>query len=97
MDDWPSKYTCTLQVLEAHLVHRMAQLPELVDPGSGLHIGVVARPDGTHAGGLVPSVALSAVLKVRVWPARAVDTYVACCGYVGASVGLGHDSHHGNA
>ena len=62
-DDSPSK-PCTLQVMKAHLVHRMAKLSELVDPGSGLHIGVVARPDGTHASGLVPSVALSAVLKV---------------------------------
>ena len=48
----------------ADLVYTMAQLPELVDPSSGLHVRVIAGPDGAHAGGLIPCVALSAVLKV---------------------------------
>lgn len=81
----------------SHLVDRVAQAPKLIHACSGLNIGVVARPDGSHAGRLVACVALRAVLKVTVRAARAVDADVACCGNVGTPVRLGHDSHHCNA
>ena len=48
----------------ADLVHAMSQLSELVNPSSSLHIWVVPRSNGTHAGRLIASVALGAVLKV---------------------------------
>lgn len=79
------------------LIYTMTQLSELVHSSSSLHVGVIASPDGAHAGGLIPCVALSAVLKVRVRPSRAVDADVAGGGDVGAPVRLGHDSHHCNA
>lgn len=80
-----------------HLVNRMAQAPELIHACSGLNVGVITRPDGSHAGRLVACVALRAVLKVTVWAAGAVDADVACCCNVGAPVRLGHDRHHCNA
>ena len=83
-------------MLITHLVHRMSQLTKLVHTRPGLHKGVVSRPDGAHAGRLIPCVALSAILKVRVRPARAVHADVASGGYMGAAVWLGHDGHHCN-
>ena len=82
---------------KADLVNAVAKLPQLVHSRPGLDIGMVAGPDGPHAGGLVPCVALGGVLKVRVWAARAVDADVAGGGDVGTPVGLGHDCHHRNA
>lgn len=79
------------------LVNAVSQLSQLVDTSSRLHIRVVARTNGSHAGGLIPSVALCAVLKVRVWPAGAIDADVAGGGNVWASVWLGHDCHNCNA
>ena len=65
-----------------HLVDCVAQPPELIHAGPCLDVGVVPRPDGPHAGRLVPCVALRAVLKVRVWAPRAVHADVACGGNV---------------
>ena len=79
------------------LVDAVPQLSQLVNSSTSLHIWVVARSDGAHAGGLITSVALRAVLKVGVWSARAVDTDVACCGYVRTPVRLGHDCYDCNA
>ena len=59
-----------------YLVHGVAQASQLVHAGPGLDVGVVARPDGPHAGGLIPRVALRAVLKVRVGPPGAVHADV---------------------
>ena len=70
------------------LVHTVSQLPQLVYSGTSLDIGIVACTDGTHASGLVPCIALCAVLKVRIRPTRTVYTYVACCRYVWTSVWL---------
>lgn len=43
---------------EARLVNTVAQPSQLVNTGACLHIGVVPRPDGTHAGRLIPCVGL---------------------------------------
>ena len=80
----------------ADLVNRMTKLAQLVDPRPGLDVGMVAGTNGPHAGGLIPCVALSGVLKVRVWPAWAVHADVARGGDMRTAVGLGHDSYHGN-
>jgi hypothetical protein len=80
-----------------NLVDRVAQTAKLIDACPGLDVGIIARPDGTHAGRLIPCVALRAVFKVAVWAAGAVDADVARCGDVGTPVRLGHDSHHCNA
>lgn len=62
----------------ADLVDTVAQLPQLVNACSCLHVWVIARSDGSHAGWLVSCVALCAVLKVRVRAPRTVHAYVAC-------------------
>ena len=80
-----------------HLVDRVAQAPKLIHACSGLDVGVVTRPDGSHAGRLIACVALRAVLEVTVRAARAVDADIACCGNMGAPVWLGHDRHHCNS
>mmetsp|Transcript_50033 Transcript_50033/g.160117 ORF Transcript_50033/g.160117 Transcript_50033/m.160117 type:complete len:209 (-) Transcript_50033:55-681(-) len=79
---------------ELHLVHRVPQLAQLVNPLPRLHVGAVPRPDRAHARRLVPCVGLRAVLEIRVRPARAVDADVACGCNVRAAVGLGHYRHH---
>ena len=56
----------------------MAKPAELIYTSSGLDVRVVASSDGSHAGGLVASVALGAVLKVRIWPTRTVHTNIPC-------------------
>lgn len=53
-------------------------------------------PNGTHAGGLVSSVGLRAVLEVGVGTAGAVDTDVPGGGDVGATVRLRHDGDDGD-
>jgi hypothetical protein len=59
-----------------------------------LHVRVVPRSYGSHAGRLVARVGLSGVLEIRVGSAGAVNAYVPGGGYVGASVRLAHDSDH---
>ena len=49
-----------------HLVHAVTEAAQLVHAPARLHVRVVARTDGAHAGGLVPSVRLRGVLEVRV-------------------------------
>lgn len=50
-----------------HLVHAVAQLAQLVHARARLHVWVVARADGAHAGGLIPCVGLRrARVKIAV-------------------------------
>lgn len=82
---------------EFHLVHGVAEPPQLLHAASGLHIGVVSRANGAHGGRLVACVALCGVFKVGVGSAWAVDADVAGGGDVGAAVRLGHDGDDGDA
>lgn len=79
-----------------HLVNRVTQLAQLIHSSPSLDKGVISSSDCTHAGWFIACVALSAILKVRVWSARAIHTDVACGGDVRAAVRLGHDGHHCN-
>lgn len=76
----PGKQTCT--------VHVCALMPSYPNPTRRLfpytslfylYVGVVPCPDGPHGRWFIAGVALCAVLKVRVWPTRAVDADVAWC------------------
>ena len=79
---------------ELHLVHRVPQLPELVDPVPGLQEGVIPSPDSPHAGRFIPCVGLGGVLEVRVRSSRAVYADITSKVYMGTSVGLTHHSYH---
>ena len=63
--------THTLARALAYLVDAVAQPRELVDAGARLHVRVVPRADGAHAGGLVARVAL--------WAGRGASVYACVC------------------
>ena len=62
----------------------------------GLQVGVIAGPDGAHAGRLVARVGLGRVLEVRVRSARAVDADVPRHTDVRTAVRFTHYCHHGD-
>lgn len=70
------------------------RLTHLLQSMSCLQVGVVACPDGPHGGGLIASVALSGVFKVRIRTTRTVHTDVARHVDVRTTVGLAHHCHH---
>lgn len=57
---------------KAHLVNAMPQTLQLFHPPSRLFIWIIPGTDGAHARGLVPGIALRAIIKVRVWAAWAI-------------------------
>ena len=62
-----------------------------------LHVWIVPRAYGTHAGGLVAGVRLGGVLEIRIRAARAVDAHIARRRDVRAAVGLRHHRHDSDA
>lgn len=74
----------------------MANFFQLLNSISGLDVRVVSCSNRSHGGGLVASVGLGGVLKVRVRATRAIDADISSGGDVRASVGLAHDSYYSN-
>ena len=62
-----------------NLINAVAKPPKLFYSSPCLHIGIVPCPDSPHASGLISCVTLSAVLEIRIWASRTIDTDVACC------------------
>ena len=46
------------------LIYTVAQLPQLVYPGTSLDVWVVSCTDSAHAGGFITSIALCTIFKV---------------------------------
>ena len=59
---------------KAHLINAVPQTLQLFHPPSRLFIWIIPGTDGAHARGLVPGIALRAIIKVGVWAAGAIAT-----------------------
>ena len=57
----------------SHLVNVVSEALELFYASSCLLVRIISRADSSHASGFVPSIALGAVIEVRIWPAGAVS------------------------
>lgn len=63
---------------------------------SGLKKWIVSGSNSSHGCGLIASVTLCGILKIRIWASRTVDTDVARQRNVWTTVGFAHYSHNSN-
>lgn len=58
--------------MQRNLVDVVTETLQLLDTTSSLFIRVVPCTNCSHACGLITSIALGTVVKVRIWPTRTV-------------------------